>query len=61
MRVTAVESTELFVGTPERPLQVVAAGIEHLPGRSVHVTMLFASRSARSAFLKKSFTGLRSM
>lgn len=24
MRVTAVESTELFVGTPERPLQVVA-------------------------------------
>ncbi|WP_329249328.1 NEW3 domain-containing protein [Streptomyces canus] len=39
MRVTAVESTELFVGTPERPLQVVAAGIEHLPGRSVHVTV----------------------
>ncbi|CAM5381542.1 glycoside hydrolase family 38 N-terminal domain-containing protein [Streptomyces canus] len=37
MRVTAVESTELFVGTPERPLQVVAAGIEHVPGRSVHV------------------------
>ncbi|MFJ9098444.1 NEW3 domain-containing protein [Streptomyces sp. NPDC102405] len=39
MRVTAVESTELFVGTPERPLQVVAAGIEHVPGRSVHVTV----------------------
>ncbi|WP_406179653.1 NEW3 domain-containing protein [Streptomyces canus] len=39
MRVTAVESTELFVGTPERPLQVVAAGIEHLPGRSVQVTV----------------------
>ncbi|MEV7735303.1 NEW3 domain-containing protein [Streptomyces sp. NPDC088921] len=39
MRVTAVESTELFVGTPDRPLQVVAAGIEHLPGRSVHVSV----------------------
>lgn len=39
MRVTAVESTELFVGTPEQPLQVVAAGIEHLPGRSVRVTV----------------------
>ncbi|MFI8070782.1 NEW3 domain-containing protein [Streptomyces sp. NPDC086033] len=39
MRVTAVESTELFVGTPERPLQVVAAGIEHVPGRSVHITV----------------------
>ncbi|MFG2731342.1 NEW3 domain-containing protein [Streptomyces canus] len=39
MRVTAVESTELFVGTPERPLQVVAVGIEHLPGRSVRVTV----------------------
>ncbi|MER7562273.1 NEW3 domain-containing protein [Streptomyces sp. NPDC097941] len=37
MRVTSVESTELFVGTPEEPLQVVSAGIEHLPGRSVHV------------------------
>lgn len=39
MRVTAVESTELFVGTPERPLQVVAAEIEHVPGRSVRVTV----------------------
>ncbi|GLP63653.1 alpha-mannosidase [Streptomyces sp. TUS-ST3] len=39
MRVTAVESTELFVGTPEQPLQVVAASIEHLPGRPVHVTV----------------------
>ncbi|MDH6606643.1 alpha-mannosidase [Streptomyces sp. SAI-208] len=38
MRVTAVESTELFVGTPEQPLQVVAATVEHLPGRSVRVT-----------------------
>lgn len=37
MRVTSVESTELFVGTPEQPLQVVSAGIEHLPGREVHV------------------------
>ncbi|MFF7172618.1 glycoside hydrolase family 38 N-terminal domain-containing protein [Streptomyces pseudovenezuelae] len=37
MRVTSVESTELFVGTPEQPLQVVSAGIEHLPGRTVHV------------------------
>ncbi|MFF1303781.1 NEW3 domain-containing protein [Streptomyces sp. NPDC058307] len=39
MRVTSVESTELFVGTPEQPLQVVSAGIEHLPGRSVRVTV----------------------
>jgi len=39
MRVTSVESTELFVGTPEQPLQVVAAEIEHLPGRSVRVTV----------------------
>ncbi|MGW0423824.1 glycoside hydrolase family 38 N-terminal domain-containing protein [Streptomyces sp. NPDC003015] len=37
MRVTSVESTELFVGTPEQPLQVVSADIGHLPGRSVHV------------------------
>lgn len=39
MRVTSVESTELFVGTPEQPLPVVSAGIEHLPGRSVRVTV----------------------
>lgn len=39
MRVISVESTELFVGTPEQPLQVVAAGIEHLAGRSVRVTV----------------------
>ena len=39
MRVTSVESTELFVGTPEQPLQVVAAEIEHAPGRSVRVTV----------------------
>ena len=39
MRVTSVESTELFVGTPEQPHQVVAAEIEHVPGRSVRVTV----------------------
>lgn len=39
MRVTSVESTELFVGTPEQPHQVVAAGIEHIPGRTVRLTV----------------------
>ncbi|MGI5458895.1 NEW3 domain-containing protein [Streptomyces sp. CA-249302] len=38
MRVISAESTELFVGTAERPLQVVAAEIEHLPGRTVLLT-----------------------
>ncbi|PWI14830.1 glycoside hydrolase [Streptomyces sp. Act143] len=38
MRVTSVESTELFVGTPEQPYQVVAAEIEHVPGRQVRLT-----------------------
>src|SRR4051794_11941389 len=39
MRVTSVESTELFVGTVERPHQVVAVGIEHEPGRTVRLTI----------------------
>ena len=39
MRVTSAESTELFVEAAERPLQVVAAGIEHTPGRTVLLTV----------------------
>ena len=39
MRVTSVESTELFVGTPEHPHQVVAAEIGHAPGRTVRLTV----------------------
>ncbi|MER6083840.1 NEW3 domain-containing protein [Streptomyces sp. NPDC001833] len=39
MRVTSVESTELFVGTPENPHQVVAAEVEHIPGRTVRLTV----------------------
>ncbi|MER5787611.1 hypothetical protein [Streptomyces sp. NPDC001980] len=35
MRVTSVESTEFFTGTPERPLQVVVVRAEHIPGRPV--------------------------
>ncbi|MBE8473411.1 glycoside hydrolase family 38 N-terminal domain-containing protein [Streptomyces justiciae] len=38
MRVTSVESTELFVGTAEQPYQVVVAEIEHVPGRQVRLT-----------------------
>ncbi|MDH6218625.1 NEW3 domain-containing protein [Streptomyces pseudovenezuelae] len=39
MRVTATESTELFVGTAEHPHQVVAAEIEHVPGPTVLCTI----------------------
>jgi alpha-mannosidase len=39
MRVTSVESTELFVGTTGHPLQVVAAEIAHVPGRTVRLTV----------------------
>ncbi|MET9906195.1 NEW3 domain-containing protein [Streptomyces sp. NPDC006476] len=39
MRVTAAESTELFVGTAEHPQQVVAVEIEHSPGRTVLLTV----------------------
>nr|WSY50801.1 hypothetical protein OG999_12180 [Streptomyces sp. NBC_00886] len=39
MRVTAVESTGLFVGTAEHPLQVVTAGIAHVPGRTIRLTV----------------------
>ncbi|MFJ8487024.1 hypothetical protein ACIRBZ_01340 [Streptomyces sp. NPDC094038] len=35
MRVTSVESTEFFTGTPEQPLQVVVVEAEHIPGRPV--------------------------
>ncbi|MFJ9561369.1 NEW3 domain-containing protein [Streptomyces fuscichromogenes] len=35
MRVTSVESTELFTGTPEKPLQVITVLVEHVPGRPV--------------------------
>ncbi|MEV0225601.1 NEW3 domain-containing protein [Streptomyces sp. NPDC050704] len=38
MRVTSAESTELFVGTRERPSQVLVAEISHVPGRTVHLT-----------------------
>ncbi|NNN35837.1 glycoside hydrolase [Streptomyces sp. S3(2020)] len=38
MRVTSVESTELFVGTVEQPYQVVVAEISHVPGRTVRLT-----------------------
>ncbi|KPH97556.1 glycoside hydrolase family 38 [Actinobacteria bacterium OK074] len=38
MRVTSVESTELFVGTPEQPYQVLAAEVGHVPGRTVLLT-----------------------
>ncbi|NGO44576.1 glycoside hydrolase family 38 N-terminal domain-containing protein [Streptomyces ureilyticus] len=39
MRVTSVESTELFVGTAEQPRQVVAVELSHLPGRTVRLTV----------------------
>ncbi|MFF3330891.1 NEW3 domain-containing protein [Streptomyces sp. NPDC002888] len=39
MRVTSVESTELFVGTAEQPRQVVAVELGHTPGRSVRLTV----------------------
>ncbi|MGA5451924.1 NEW3 domain-containing protein [Streptomyces umbrinus] len=39
MRVTSVESTELFVGTTEQPRQVVAVELSHTPGRSVRLTV----------------------
>jgi hypothetical protein len=39
MRVTSVESTELFTGTPEKPLQVVGVRAEHIPGRPVPLTV----------------------
>ncbi|MFF4014941.1 NEW3 domain-containing protein [Streptomyces sp. NPDC001843] len=39
MRVTSVESTELFVGPVEQPRQVVAVGVEHQPGRTVRITV----------------------
>ncbi|WP_030605684.1 NEW3 domain-containing protein [Streptomyces fulvoviolaceus] len=38
MRVTSVESTELFVGTAEQPYQVVVAEVSHTPGRTVRLT-----------------------
>ncbi|WP_037671754.1 NEW3 domain-containing protein [Streptomyces griseus] len=39
MRVTSVESTELFVGTAEQPRQVLAVELSHAPGRSVRLTV----------------------
>ncbi|CAM5253036.1 hypothetical protein SVIOM74S_02601 [Streptomyces violarus] len=39
MRVTSVESTELFTGTTEQPRQVVAVELSHTPGRTVRLTV----------------------
>ncbi|MCF1598163.1 NEW3 domain-containing protein [Streptomyces muensis] len=39
MRVISVESTELFVGTEDHPLQVVAVEIGEAPGRTVRLTV----------------------
>ncbi|MFC9508136.1 NEW3 domain-containing protein [Streptomyces sp. NPDC057002] len=39
MRVTSVESTELFTGTTEQPRQVVAVGLSHAPGRAVRLNV----------------------
>ncbi|NGO10331.1 glycoside hydrolase [Streptomyces sp. HC44] len=39
MRVSSVESTELFVGTTEQPRQVVAVELSHIPGRTVRLTV----------------------
>ncbi|MFE0253769.1 NEW3 domain-containing protein [Streptomyces sp. NPDC059010] len=39
MRVISVESTELFVGTEDRPRQVLAVEIGHTPGRAVRLTV----------------------
>ncbi|TPQ22985.1 NEW3 domain-containing protein [Streptomyces sporangiiformans] len=47
MRVTAVESTELFVGTPEQPHQVLIAEIGHDPGRTVRLSAV--GQGVRSA------------
>ncbi|MGX1563062.1 glycoside hydrolase family 38 N-terminal domain-containing protein [Streptomyces sp. NPDC055506] len=39
MRVTSVESTELFTGTTEQPRQVVAVELSHAPGRTVRLSV----------------------
>ncbi|WP_406496116.1 NEW3 domain-containing protein [Streptomyces sp. NBC_01604] len=39
MRVSSVESTELFVGTTEQPCQVVAVELSHTPGRTVRLSV----------------------
>ncbi len=39
MRVSRVESTELFVGTTEQPRQVLAVELSHTPGRTVRLTV----------------------
>src|SRR5215213_3791928 len=39
MRVTSVESTELFVGTTEQPRQVVTVELDHAPCRRVRLTV----------------------
>ncbi|MGX1914835.1 glycoside hydrolase family 38 N-terminal domain-containing protein [Streptomyces phaeochromogenes] len=39
MRVTSVESTELFVGTTGQPRQIVAVELSHAPGRTVRLTV----------------------
>ncbi|MFG2343252.1 glycoside hydrolase family 38 N-terminal domain-containing protein [Streptomyces phaeochromogenes] len=39
MRVTSVESTELFAGTTEQPRQIVAVELSHTPGRTVRLTV----------------------
>jgi alpha-mannosidase len=39
MRVSSVESTELFVGTTEHPRQVVAVELSHTPGRTVRLSV----------------------
>ncbi|WLW51490.1 NEW3 domain-containing protein [Streptomyces sp. YU58] len=39
MRVSLVESTELFVGTTEQPRQVVAVELSHTPGRTVRIAV----------------------
>ncbi|MEV2226963.1 NEW3 domain-containing protein [Streptomyces phaeochromogenes] len=39
MRVTSVESTELFAGTTEQPRQIVAVELSHTPGRAVRLTV----------------------
>ncbi|MFF0161296.1 NEW3 domain-containing protein [Streptomyces sp. NPDC005263] len=39
MRVSRVESTELFVSAAEQPRQVVAVEVSHAPGRTVRLTV----------------------
>ena len=39
MRVNSVESTQLFTGTLEQPLQVLLVETAHLPGRTVRLTV----------------------